>query len=263
VPPTALPHSRRSCSHLAGDKFCKRALPSSIDSSKAFDLDPGAYPVRVDPAQIEHVIVNLVVNAADATPPGGRIAVRTGNAHELALDELPPGRYATLSVEDSGPGIDESAIEHLFEPFFTTKSVGRGVGLGLATAYGIAKQSGGTISVTSAAGAGSTFTLYLPEACRSSSAETILVIESNPAVRDVLFELLSESGYRAVTASTPTEALRVAERIDDGIDLVLTELDERRAHALARSLGCAKALTLQKPYPSERLREAVKRALDG
>jgi hypothetical protein len=237
----------------------------------ALDLDPSAYPVLVDPGQIEQVIVNLVVNAADATPPGGRIVVRTGNAHEVSLDDLPPGRYATLSVEDSGSGIDESAIEHLFEPFFTTKDVGRGVGLGLATAYGIAKQSGGTIAVTSAAGAGSTFTLYLPEALMSrlggepaaGAGETVLVIESDPAVRDVLFEVLSESGYRAVTASTPTEALRVAERVGSRIDLVLTELDERRAGGLAESLGGAKALTLQKPYSPERLREAVKSALGG
>ena len=121
--------------------------------------------MRVDPAQIEQVLVNLVANAADAIPAGGRIVVRTANADvDRRCDDLPDGRYAVLSVAGLGAGIDESALEHLFEPFFTTKEVGGGVGLGLATAYGIVKQSGGTISVTTAAGAGSTFAVYLPDA---------------------------------------------------------------------------------------------------
>ncbi len=129
-----------------------------------FELNPGVNPVRIDAGQIEQVLVNLVVNAADVTPAGGRIVVRTATSDAASLDDLPEGRYAVLSVQDSGPGIDESALEHLFEPFFTTKDVGGGVGLGLATAYGIAKQSGGTISVTTAAGVGSTFAVFLPEA---------------------------------------------------------------------------------------------------
>ena len=212
----------------------------------AFELDPGVNPVRVDPGQIEQVLVNLVVNAADATPAGGRVVIRTANADVVDLDDLPGGRYAVLSVEDSGPGIDESALEHLFEPFFTTKDVGGGVGLGLATAYGIAKQSGGTIAVATAQDAGSVFTVYLPEAsaprpvaelAAGGGGETIVVVESDPAVRDVLFEVLSDAGYRTITAQTPTEAQRLAERLDGHIDLVLTELDERRAAALAESLG--------------------------
>ena len=236
-----------------------------------FELSPGVNPVRVDPGQIEQVLVNLVVNAADVTPPGGRIVVRTLTSDATALDELPDGRYAILSVEDSGPGIDESALEHLFEPFFTTKDVGSGVGLGLATAYGIAKQSGGTISVTTTAGVGSTFAVFLPEASAASAddepaagaGETIVVVESDPAVRDVLFEVLSDAGYRVITTSTPTDAMRVSEHLDGPIDLVLTELDEQRAEALAESLGAARALTLQKPYSPERLRQALRGALDA
>ena len=236
-----------------------------------FELNPGVNPVRVDPGQIEQVLVNLVVNAADVTPPGGRIVVRTAMSDATPLDDLPDGRYAVLSVQDSGPGIDESALEHLFEPFFTTKDVGGGVGLGLATAYGIAKQSGGTISVTTAAGLGSTFAVFLPEANAAKAddepaagaGETIVVVESDPAVRDVLFEVLSDAGYRAITTATPTDAVRVSEHLDRPIDLLLTELDETRAAALAESLGAARALTLQKPYSPDRLRQTVRTVLDA
>jgi two-component system, cell cycle sensor histidine kinase and response regulator CckA len=129
------------------------------------ELDPALDFVRVDPAQVEQVLVNLVANAADAMDGTGRITVRTANADVHGADErpdLPAGHYAVLSVEDSGPGIDEATLEQLFEPFFTTKDVGRGIGLGLATAYGIAKQSEGTITVSTELGVGSTFSVYLP-----------------------------------------------------------------------------------------------------
>jgi two-component system cell cycle sensor histidine kinase/response regulator CckA len=241
------------------------------DVELAFELDPGVHPVRVDPAQIEQLLVNLVANAADATPADGRVVVRTANADVVDVDDLPRGRYAVLSVEDSGSGIDESALEHLFEPFFTTKDVGSGVGLGLATAYGIAKQSGGTIAVTTTQDVGSVFAVYLPEVsaprplaelAAPAGGETIVVVESDPAVRDVLFEVLSDAGYRTITATTPSEAQRLAERLDGRIDLVLTELDERRAAALAESLGAGQALTLQKPYSPDRLRRALRHALD-
>src|ERR1700730_12143713 len=181
------------------------------DVELVFELDHGVDPVRIDPGQIEQVLVNLVVNAAEVTPAGGRVVVRTANAGAVPLDDLPPGRYVVLSVEDSGSGIEESALEHLFDPFFTTKAVGGGVGLGLATAYGIAKQSGGTISVTTAAGVRSTFAVYLPQASPSASdgekatgtGASIVVVESDPAVRDVLFEVLSDARYRALTTATP------------------------------------------------------------
>ncbi len=226
-----------------------------------FELDPAMRPVRVDPAQIEQVLVSLVMNAADVTPVGGQVIVRTANAGAGPKDDLAEGRYGVLSVEDSGPGVDESALEHLFEPFFTTKDVGQGVGLGLATAYGIAKQSGGTISVATVPGAGSTFAVFLPESF-AGVGETIVVIDGDPAVRDVVFEVLSEAGYRTVTTATPADAQRLAERFEGSIDLVLTELEETRAAALAESLGAERALTLRKPYSPERLREAVKSALD-
>jgi PAS domain S-box-containing protein len=234
-----------------------------------FELEPGVLPVRVDPAQIEQVLVNLVANAADVTPAGSRVVVRTTNADAHALADVADGQYAVLSVTDAGPGIDESALEHLFEPFFTTKDVGQGIGLGLATAYGIARQSGGTIVVTTAASVGSTFSVYLPEAsavrsddsAAEGAGETVVVVESDPAVRDVVFEVLSDAGYHAVTAATPTEAQRLAEQLGGPIDLVVTELDALRAEALRTALGAAAALTLQKPYSPVRLREAVRSTL--
>ena len=186
-----------------------------------FELDPAVRPVRVDPAQIEQVLVSLVMNAADVTPVGGQVIVRTANAGAERADDLADGRYGVLSVEDSGPGVDSSVLEHLFEPFVTTKDVGQGVGLGLATAYGIAKQSGGTISVATAPGAGSTFAVFLPESF-AGVGETIVVIESDPAVRDVVFEVLSEAGYRTVTTATPADAQRLAERFEGS--------DRSRAH---------------------------------
>ena len=251
------------------DSILSRLVGDDIEL--AFEPGSGVHPVRVDPVQIEQLLINLVVNAADATPPGGRVVVRTANVDVVDLDDLPSGRYAVLSVEDSGSGIDESALEHLFEPFFTTKGVGRGVGLGLATAFGIAKQSGGTIAVASAPDTGSLFTVYLPELAAPRplpeldavvGGETIVVVESDPAVRDVLFEVLTDAGYRAITATTPAEAQRLAKRFDGRIDLVLTELDDRRAAALAESLGAGQALTLQKPYSPDRLRRELRQALD-
>ena len=128
-----------------------------------YDLDPDVCRVRVDPAQIQQVLLNLLANAADATAGHGSIVVRTANARSLP-DGHEDGAFAVVSVEDFGGGLDEGAIENLFEPFFTTKAVGHGVGLGLAASYGIAKQSGGTIVVDSQVGRGSIFSVYLPDA---------------------------------------------------------------------------------------------------
>jgi two-component system cell cycle sensor histidine kinase/response regulator CckA len=140
----------------------RRAHGENIDVT--YDLDPDVCRVRVDPAQIQQVLLNLMANAAEATGRHGSIVVRTANAVSAPRANLVDGRYAVVSVEDFGAGIDGDAIEHLFEPFFTTKDVGVGLGLGLAASYGIAKQSGGTIVVDSEPGRGSIFSVYLPAA---------------------------------------------------------------------------------------------------
>ena len=140
-------------SRLAGD-----------DVELVFELDHGVDPVRIDPGQIEQVLVNLVVNAAEVTPAGGRVVVAPQMPEPFRSTICRPVATSSSPSRTPGPASRKATLEHLFEPFFTTKDVGGGVGLGLATAYGIAKQSGGTISVTTAAGVGSTFAVYLPEA---------------------------------------------------------------------------------------------------
>ena len=169
--------------------------------------------VKADPAQIEQVIMNLVVNARDAMPNGGRLIVETANAE---LDEtyaedhvsVKPGRYEMLAVSDTGVGMDRQTISHIFEPFFTTKESGRGTGLGLSTVYGIVKQSGGYIWVYSEVGKGSTFKVYLPrvdapaeesatEQSRPASAARggkVLLVEDEEAVRDLIQTVLIEHG---------------------------------------------------------------------
>jgi two-component system, cell cycle sensor histidine kinase and response regulator CckA len=227
------------------------------------ELGGGLAAVRVDPSQIEQLLVNLVVNAADVTPAGERIVIRTAAAEAHGIGDLPDGRYVVLSVEDAGPGIDPAVVEHLFEPFFTTKGVGDGAGLGLATAYGIAKQSGGTITVGDAPGGGASFAVYLPEAATAeATGERLLVVEPDAAVRSVLFELLTDTGYRVFTTRTPADALELAAQLEEPVDLVLTELEGLRARALLEALPGARALTLHKPYTPEHLRREVRSALD-
>jgi PAS domain S-box-containing protein len=238
------------------------------------ERDPALHAVRADPSQMEQVLVNLVTNAVEAIDGEGRIVVRT---HNLELDgsgDLPPGRYAVVSVSDTGHGIDEPTLEHVFEPFFTTKEFGAGSGLGLASAYGIVRQSGGTITVSSVPGAGSTFSIVLPEAGAGDDAvplpgngETLLVVERDPAVRDVLFELLTDARYRVLTAPTSVDALRLADGFDGAIDLVLADVDAARLELLETTLRTQRpglrALALPKPYTPDRLRRALREALDS
>ncbi len=235
------------------------------------DLDPGLRAVRADGLLLAQAIGNLVENAAEAMPDGGTIVVRTRNADVRAREDLPDGRYVVVSVEDSGRGLDEPTLEHVFEPFFTTKEVGAGSGLGLASAYGTIRQSGGTIAVESEVGVGTTFSVYLPEAAADAAlagggaGETVLVVERDPAVRDVVFEVLTDASYRVLPARTTADAVRIAERVDGPIDLLLTDLDELREGALVGLLRERRpqlaVLRLTKPYTPERLQRAVRLAL--
>ena len=237
----------------------------------SLDLDPELRAVRADGPLLVQAIANLVENAADAMPDGGEIAVRTRNADVRGREDLPDGGYVVVSVEDGGRGLDESTLEHVFEPFFTTKEVGAGTGLGLASAYGTVRQSGGTITVESAVGVGTTFSIYLPHASPADvprpagEGETVLVVERDPAVRDVVFEVLTDSSYRVLTARTTADAVRIAERADGPIDLLLTDLDELRENALVSLLRERRprlaAVNVAKPYTPERLQRAVRSAL--
>ena len=201
------------------------------------ELGDGAVPVNADPRQLEQAILNLVVNARDAMPGGGTLTIRTA---VVDLDRdfvqphvgLQPGRYAMLSVSDTGCGMDADTQSHLFEPFFSTKPRGQGKGLGLATTYGFVKQSDGYIWARSAPGGGSTFTLYLPHADRglcvagesAPSHATIMVVEDEADVRQVLCDVLSRAGYAVIEASEGREAVRLAAQHEGRIDLVITDM---------------------------------------
>jgi signal transduction histidine kinase/ActR/RegA family two-component response regulator len=213
--------------------------------------------VRADPNQIEQVVLNLGVNARDAMPGGGALTISTANVGSEGpiADEtlaLPAGNYVTLSVQDTGCGMDAATRERIFEPFFTTKGPGKGTGLGLATVYGIARQSGGGISVRSAPGAGTTFTVYLPlesapleEAkappvshTRSHACETVLVVEDDQTVRELVCAVLSEQGYEVLCAGDCQDALRMAREHPGRIDLVVSDIVMPQMHGpeLAREL---------------------------
>jgi len=205
-------------------------------------VPPGAGRVRADPGQVEQVIMNLAVNARDAMPGGGRLTIEVGAA---SLDatfarENPgarPGAHVMLAVADDGTGMDDEVKKHLFEPFFTTKEQGKGTGLGLATVYGIVKQSGGYVSVESELGRGSTVRVYLPRVEEAAEPkppapgapppggpEVILLVEDEAAVRGLLTEVLEESGYRVLAAKDGPEALRVSQAHAGVIQLALSDM---------------------------------------
>jgi two-component system cell cycle sensor histidine kinase/response regulator CckA len=206
-------------------------------------LGPDAGRVRADAGQMEQVLLNLAVNARDAMPRGGVLTVET--AH-VSLDEesaqqrleLKPGAYVMIAVSDTGIGMDRATLDHIFEPFFTTKEKGRGTGLGLSTAYGIVKQSGGDLTVESRPGAGSTFRIYLPrtQAQRTDvtvrierpnilhGSETVLVVEDEEMVRQLASQVLRRSGYVVLEAANAGEALLIGERHEGTIHLLLSDV---------------------------------------
>ena len=222
-----------------------KMLPRLIGEHIEFSFNPGAqlFMVKADPSQIEQVILNLVVNARDAMPGGGTISVRTSNAtldqaQALQRSPMAPGEYVLLSVSDTGHGMDEKTKALIFEPFFTTKEVGKGTGLGLATVYGVVKQSGGFIWVESSPGKGTAFEIYLPKAqgkpseleketkplSSSRGSETILVVEDESGVRELACAFLKVSGYAVLEAKDGLEALDVASQHQGKIDLVLADV---------------------------------------
>lgn len=212
------------------------------DIALVANLHPSLMPVKADPGQIEQVLMNLAINARDAMPQGGTLAMQTSNVEvraEQARDlELAPGQYVMLRVTDNGLGMDAETLSHIFEPFFTTKPMGKGTGLGLATAYGIVKQSGGSIQVESAAGWGSEFRIYLPAAGSRIStpaerkaqpqvaggSETILVAEDEADLRELTRIFLEGYGYKVLEAGSADQALKTAEFSKEPIHLLLTDV---------------------------------------
>lgn len=222
-------------------KMLPRLIGEHIEYS--FSPDPKLVSVKADPGQIEQVILNLAVNARDAMPAGGKLSVRTANicVDKAAAANRPPmtaGQYVLLRVSDTGQGMDDATKAHIFEPFFTTKEVGKGTGLGLATVYGVVKQSGGFIWVDSSTGKGTTFEIYLPQAAGqavsavveekpaaiSGGNETVLVVEDEAGVRELACQFLRVKGYNVLEAEGGLEALDVARRHLGTIHLLLTDM---------------------------------------
>jgi two-component system, cell cycle sensor histidine kinase and response regulator CckA len=209
------------------------------------EFDPAAPPIFADPLNLDQIILNLVINARDAMPQGGRVTVTTA---EVDLDAtrtghlmgITPGRFALLSIADTGTGMDEVTRSHLFEPFFTTKEQGKGTGLGLSIVYGIVQQSGGGIEVHSEPGEGSTFRIYLPAASGEPAAwpeaqsgarlgaergdERLLVCEDEPVIRSLVARMLGERGYRVIEAAGPADAIRIIRSGGAGFDLLITDV---------------------------------------
>jgi len=283
-----------------------------------FNPAPDLPPLWVDVGMMEQVLVNLVINARDSMSRGGRLLLATSRqtldpVATLLNPEARPGEFVCLRVTDTGCGMDAATLGHLFEPFFTTKEPGKGTGLGLATVYGIIKQHRGWIVVDSQVGQGTTVTLFLPSAAKpgqtvsppeapspaqapsrppmSRGDETILVVEDEPALRELVVSLLELCGYRVYQARTGVEALKVWARHKEEVDLLLTDMvmpEGMTGRQLAERLqaedpalkviytsgyspGMAgKDITLMegfdflaKPYPPSRLAHVVRECLDG
>lgn len=227
------------CTHL------QSLLVRLIGEDVQLETTVPAHPawVKIDPGQLEQVVINLVTNARDALPRGGAITVQVrrieleGATLPGSFGELPPGSYALLSVTDNGSGMTGDIANRAFEPFFTTKKVGQGTGLGLATVYGIAKQAGGAATIYSSVSEGTSVKVALPIAKESGQAvawqqdlstqgghETILVVEDDPAVSSLVSRVLSDKGYELLQASNGMEALEVWEQAQGNIDLILTDV---------------------------------------
>lgn len=221
-------------------KTILRLLGEDIDLK--FYPGDGLWKIKLDPSQMEHVLINLAVNARDAMVNGGKLTIETENVH---LNEeycrmhagFIPGQYVLLGVSDEGIGMDRQTLRQIFEPFFTTKEAGKGTGLGLAMVYGIVKQNNGFINVYSEPGKGTTFKIYLPrndeevvakeekeESLTTVASGTILLVEDDDMVRDLTTEMIEAIGYKTLTAASPREALSFFEINDKPIDLMITDV---------------------------------------
>ncbi len=246
------------------EKMLRRVIGENIDLRAV--LEPQLGNVKADPGQIEQIILNLVVNARDSMPDGGKVTIETDNVY---LDEeyakhhvgAHAGHYVMLAVSDTGMGMDEKTRARIFEPFFTTKELGKGTGLGLSTIYGIVKQSGGNIWVYSEVGRGTTFKIYLPRVDEEAQqyqrtstgeepvrgTETVLLVEDEDMVRKLAYQILRASGYRVLEASGGGEALQICDSHEGPIDLLLTDV------IMPEMSGRELAVSLQERWPALRV----------
>jgi signal transduction histidine kinase/ActR/RegA family two-component response regulator len=257
------------------EKMLRRVIGEDIELAHV--LRPDVRPVKADAGQVEQVLLNLILNARDAMPRGGKIQIETTGLH---LDREPagpyaglaPGDYAVLSIADTGCGMDEATRARIFEPFFTTKDLGKGTGLGLATVYSIIQQSGGHIEVESALGRGTTFRIYLPATAPSHDAlparattaalaqgtETILVAEDEPMIRSVVRTILERAGYTVLDADDGEKALAVGREHAGPIHLLLADtiMPRMGGPELAERLGAVRPglkVLYMSGYPDEKI----------
>jgi CheY-like chemotaxis protein len=239
------------------DRMLQRIIGEDIELKTR--LGEGLWSVEIDPTQVEQVVVNLAVNARDAMPGGGKLSIETANvvlneAYAAQHLDVVPGEYVLLAVGDTGLGMSEEVRAHVFEPFFTTKEKGKGTGLGLATVFGIVKQNRGHIGVESEVGLGTTFEIYLPRLAAdqqtvpkrlrayvelpAQGSETVLVVEDEAPVRDLVRDILEAQGYQVITAGDGLEGLEVAQHHEGPIHLLLTDVVMPRlsGRALAEQL---------------------------
>ncbi|MGJ5813557.1 ATP-binding protein [Paludibaculum fermentans] len=286
------------------ESMLRRLIGSHILLS--VQLDTALKPVTADPSQVEQVIINMAVNARDAMPAGGRITLTTDHIHISGQNEreclgLQDGDYVRFTISDTGEGMDEATQRRVFEPFFTTKEVGRGTGLGLSMVYGIVKQSQGSIQVESRLGEGATFRVYLPAAVEAPpspqpgedqllyGSETLLLIEDDESVRDLLAGMLRQRGYRVLQARDCDDALQSLASAPGSVNLVISDVimpgingpeATRRLRAIEpglrvmfvtgyssedlnlRGIQDQGSLTLEKPFDLDTLARAVRQSLD-
>lgn len=284
------------------EKMLRRLIGENIDLKTRLGRNLGR--VKADQGQIEQVIINLAVNARDVMPNGGKLTIETA---DIDLDQEyvkrhplhPPGPYVLLTVSDTGVGMDAETQARIFEPFFTTKEMGKGTGLGLATVYGVVKQSGGFIWVYSEVGHGTTFKIYLPRTSEATSeerpvsstrptrgTETVLLVEDEEALREFTATVLTQSGYTVMSAESPDKAIDVAKQHQGPIHLLLTDviMPGMNGRALAANLVATRpeirvvymsgytgfthpglldsnAMLLQKPFTREALLHKVREGL--
>jgi PAS domain S-box-containing protein len=282
-------------------KMLRRLIGEDIELLISPSESP-AY-VSTDPAQLDQVIVNLVVNARDAMPKGGRLTIQVqmlelGEAHTKGTASVPPGNYVLIKVTDTGTGMTRETLSRMFEPFFTTKELGQGTGLGLATAYGVVRQSDGYILVQSAVGQGTTFEIYLPRVVGASSinvvpslpngscrgSETILLVEDQESLRLLIKAFLEQQGYTILAAGNGMEALSLVDRCPEPIHLLVTDVvmpNIRGTELAERLLKCrpntqviyisgysdeeitdSAAAFLQKPFRMQELGAKIREMLD-
>ncbi|HEX8890902.1 MAG TPA: response regulator [Pyrinomonadaceae bacterium] len=288
------------------DRMLKRLIGEDIDLVTI--LEPRLGRVKADPGQLEQVLMNLVINSRDAMPEGGKLTIETKNvyldsAYSQTHLSVEPGHYVMLAVSDTGVGMEPEIQEHIFEPFFTTKEKGKGTGLGLSTIYGIVKQSGGHLWLYSEVGHGTTFKIYLPLVNEESSteatvkpaqiargSETILMVEDEGALRELIREILEQDGYKVLVAHNGREALSISAQHRGAIDLLITDvvLPEVSGREVAERLTQAYAKVkvlfmsgytddavvrhgvleegahfLQKPFTPDALLRKIREILDG